>query len=291
MPMLTRALGGSDLELRRSAALGLGALAHPLVRAELQTAFELEDEPVARGFILIALAEQGDAEAVGFLAQVARKGTTLDRPWAALALGLAARASAGGADEAALDAIRDGLRSERNRSVKGAWMLAAGLARDAGSAAILRKAVADESDPRDRMFAALALGMIGDQEARPLLAERLGKETAPIAIVGLSQALGVYGEEADAPALLRAVREVEQPQMQALLSVAMGFHGTRGSLTGLLEIARDERGSAAARAAAVDALGLMLDPSAGLVLSDVSSDANFYAFPGWMDGVLSTFTL
>jgi HEAT repeat protein len=291
MPMLTRALGGSDLELRRSAALGLGALAHPLVRAELQTAFELEDEPVARGFILIALAEQGDAEAVGFLAQVARKGTTLDRPWAALALGLAARASVGSADEAALDAIRDGLRSERNRSVKGAWMLAAGLARDAGSAATLRKAVADESDPRDRMFAALALGMIGDQEARPLLAERLGKETAPIAIVGLSQALGVYGEEADAPALLRAVREVEQPQMQALLSVAMGFHGTRGSLTGLLEIARDERGSAAARAAAVDALGLMLDPSAGLVLSDVSSDANFYAFPGWMDGVLSTFTL
>jgi HEAT repeat protein len=288
LPLLTRALGGSDLQLRRSAALGLGALPHPLVRAELQTAFELEEEPVARGFILIALAEQGGEEAAAFLAKVARKGSTLDRPWAALALGLHARTSG---DQVALDAIRDGLRNDRNRSVKGAWMLASGIARDVESAPSLRRAVDRESDPRDRMFAALALGMIGDDEARPVLAARLERETAPIAIVGLSQALGAFGEENDAPVLLRTVRDVEQPQLQALLSVAMGFHGTQGSLTGLLEIARDERGSAASRAAAVDALGLMLDPFEGLVLADVSSDANFHAFPGWMDGVLSTFTL
>jgi HEAT repeat protein len=288
LPLLTRALGGTDLELRRSAALGMGGLAHPLVRAELQTAFELEDEPVARGFILIALAEQGGPQAAAFLAQVARKGKTLDRPWAALALGLHARTSG---DEAALAVLREGLATERNRSVKGAFMLAAGLARDGGSADHLRKAVDGASDPRDRMFAALALGMIGDEQARPLLAARLQRETAPIAIVGLSQALGAYGDESDAPALLAAVRGVDQPELQALLSVAMGFHGTEGALTGLLEIARDARGKPAARAAAVDALGLMLDPSAGLVLADVSSDANFYAFPSWVDGVLTTFTL
>jgi HEAT repeat protein len=141
------------------------------------------------------------------------------------------------------------------------------------------------------MFAALALGMIRDAEARPVLVAQLERETAPIAIVGLTQALGAFGEEGDAPALLRSVRQIEAPQLQVLLSVAMGFHGTQGSLAGLLEIARDERGSASSRAAAVDALGLMLDPSAGLVMADVSSRANFYAFPGWVNEVLATFTL
>jgi hypothetical protein len=58
-----------------------------------------------------------------------------------------------------------------------------------------------------------------------------------------------------------------------------------------LAIARDEQASAPARAAAVDGLGLLLDRQPGLMLQEVAASANFYAFPDWVNGMLTSFTL
>ena len=59
----------------------------------------------------------------------------------------------------------------------------------------------------------------------------------------------------------------------------------------LMAVARDESASSAARAAAVDGLGLLLDRQPGLMLQEVAADSNFSVFPDWVNGMLTGFTL
>jgi len=298
LPSLTHLLGDGQLEVRRSAALAMSGLKHPLAAPALETAYELEKEPVARGFLLLAIAEQGGDGAREFLVRVARTGPQATRPWAALGLGLLARAldDAGNAAQVKArgqigDILREGLGTEANHSAIGAWMLAAGLARDAQVVPSLRDAMIRSKDQRLRMFAALSLAMVGDTESRPLMLEQLEVETAPLAIVGLTQALGAFGVAEDGPALVEAVHEMRAPSTQALLAVALAFHGSDAAVTGLLAVARDESASTAARAAAVDGLGLLLDRQPGLMLQEVAADANFSVFPDWVNSILTGFTL
>ena len=298
LPSLTHLLGDGQLEVRRSAALAMSALKHPLAVPALQTAYELEEEPVARGFLLLAVAEQGGDGAREFLVKAARGGPQAARPWAALGLGLLARSLDDAGDEAQAkaraqigDVLREGLATEGNHSAIGAWMLAAGIARDAQVVPPMRDAMIRSKDQRLRMLAALSLAMIGDTESRPLMLEQLEVETAPLAIIGLTQALGAFGVAEDGPELVKAVHEMKVPATQALLAIAVAFHGSESALSGLMEIARDEQATAPARAAPVDGLGLLLDAQPGLMLQEVAASANFYAFPDWVNGMLTSFTL
>ena len=85
---LLRAAGSRHVEVRRSAALTLGELDHEGALAPLLTAFELEREPLARGFLLTAIASQGGTKARDFLVRTLERGPSGTRPWCALALGL-----------------------------------------------------------------------------------------------------------------------------------------------------------------------------------------------------------
>ena len=292
LPRITRLLGDGDVEVRRSAALAMSGTRHPLALPALKTAYELEKEPLARGFVLLAIAEQGGPAAQDFLVKAARGGPSAVRPWAALALGLLTRSTPEGkAREAACDVLREGLKSDVNHSTRGAWMLAAGIARDAGSAPKLRKQMVGASDQKQRMFAALALGMIGDEEARPLMLEQLRHEEAPLAAIGLAQALGVYGIAADGPALSRAMLALPEPEARSHVALALAFHGSAAAVEALMDVARDAQAPAETRAAALNGLGLMLDPQPELMLAEVSAASNFTVFPEWVDGLLTGFTL
>lgn len=298
LPSLTHLLGDGQLEVRRSAALALCGLRHSLAVPALETAYELEEEPVARGFLLLAVAEQGGDGAREFLVKAARGGPQAARPWAALGLGLLARSLDEPGDAvqqkaraAICTTLREGLSTEANHSAIGAWMLAAGIARDTQVVPPLRDAMIRSKDQRLRMFAALSLAMIGDTESRPLMLEQLELEQAPLAIIGLTQALGAFGVAEDGPALVEAVHEMRAPSTQALLAVALAFHGSESAVTGLMAVARDESASSAARAAAVDGLGLLLDRQPGLMLQEVAADSNFSVFPDWVNGMLTGFTL
>ncbi|HZM00162.1 MAG TPA: HEAT repeat domain-containing protein [Planctomycetota bacterium] len=298
LPRLTHLLGDGQVEMRRSAALAMSGLSHPLALAALKTAYEMEAEPTARGFLLLAVAEQGGDGAREFLIRAARGGPQTSRPWAALGLGLLARSLDDSRQPAGQPAyaeicatLREGLGSDVNHGARGAWILAAGIARDAGSVPRLRETMTGSKDQRIRMFAALSLAMIGDAGSRALMLEQLRHEDAPLAIVGLTQALGAFGVAEDGPALAAAVREMRVPSTQVLLAVALAFHGSEPALEGLLAIIRDESASSEARAAAVDGLGLLLDERSGLMLQEVAAAANFYVFPDWVNGMLTSFTL
>jgi len=288
LPKLTHALAGNDLQVRRSAALSMGGFEHPLVLPRLQTAFELEEEPMARGFILIAIGEQGGETARDFLVEVIDEGSSGARPWAALALGILARS---GDDDVARKAILAGLDVESDHSARGAYMLACGIARDREAGGALAGLVAESKDPRQRMFAALALAMSNAPEAHGVLRAQLETESSPLPRVALAQALGLIGVPDDAGVLVETLRDISVPDLQVLIAVALGFHGTEESMAGLMEIVRDDDTGATARGAALDALGLMLDASPGLQLVEASSSANFDVFPGWLIRALTTTTL
>ncbi len=281
-------LTGNDLQLRRSAALALGDLAHPMILPRLATAAEVEAEPLVRGFLCLSIGEQGTPEARDFLEQMLKDGPRQNRPWAALGLGILARQSD---DAAARAIIRKALDREANHDLHGAYILASGIARDTDAVGDLRERLVEAAHPHQRMFAALALAMIEDAGSRQLLRERVTVEPWPFARVAIAQALGYLGEAQDAPAILNTLSEMRNPGLQSLAAVAVGFHGSTEAVEGLIAMLEDPDTLTLPRASAVDSLGLILDEQPGMMLAEVSSDSNFTVFPNWVDGVLMSFTL
>lgn len=282
-------LSGSRLDLRRSAALALGEFRHPLALPALMTAFELEAEPLTRGFVLISIGKQGGEKARNFLTNVLEKGEGGLRRWAALGLGIDARAGSNAeSSERIGQVIRAAQRRERNRESMGAYWLALGLARDVHSLDVLRSALEGASDARERMYAASALALIGGEEAARLLRERLTAERAPMARVAAANALGVLGAPEDVPAIVDVLHQLTQPSLQGLAAAAVADSATPAALIALTELARAETGSGVRRAAAIEGLGMILSPYSPLSLADVSCEANYTVFNEWLSAVFQT---
>lgn len=285
---LTHALGSRDRQVRRSAALSLGQLQHPLVVGPLQTAFELERNPVTQGFLLMAMAEHGGENVRDMLADALDAGDRALRPFAALALGLQARVDN---DETSRELLREALEHAGNAGERGALVLANGIARDTDAVPTLARMLVEESDPDTRMLAALSLGMTGSDEALDALRGRFGEERSELALTGVAQAVATFGQPADAEPLLGALRTVHDPALTVLVAVAVAFHGTPESLAGLRAVANAVDTHDTTRATALEALGLMLDDQPGLQLARLTRNSNYRAFPGWLVGVLGNSTL
>jgi HEAT repeat protein len=276
-------LGARSLETRRSAALALGQVVDPLALPALQTAYDLEGEPVARGFLLLSIGEQGGDTARAFLVRELEQGPQIVQPWAALALGILGRDQN---DAAAAGAIRAGLAKERNVDARGAYLLGLGLARDAESVELLSRELAS-SQARTRMFAASALAICGAENARDALAAAFEGENSASVRAAIALALGHLGDPRDAEALVDALAAVHHPELKGQYAAALGLHGTIQAARGLAALLQAERAAEpAARAAALEALGVLLAEKQGLLVPRLSAGANFWAFPGWLAEML-----
>ncbi len=173
-----------------------------------------------------------------------------------------------------------------------AWLLACGLARDAEAGPALREALSESANPRLRMFAALALSMLRDDESLAALRERLEAEQAPLARAGVTLGVALYGRAEDAPRLLEELSSISNSVLQEQVASALGTHGSAPAAEGLrtLLLSGDDLPSGA-RAAAFDALGLLLDPVPGFLLTQVSAARNFSVFPEWLARALTSTTL
>ena len=288
LPQLTSAMTGPDIEVRRSAVVALAGFEHPLVPPSLQSAFARERDPLTRGFILLALGRQGGGDTCEFLRRTLDRGPHTARPWAALSLGLLARSHD---DQEARTVLVAALADGPTTADVAAFVLAAGIAREPRAVPFLRDALVDGSSPRLRLSAALALAMVESEESLPLLRERLAVETDPMVRVGVAQALGYFGKDEDAALLLHTARTMGNPALQGQVVAAMGIHGTGAALNGLFELATDTHASHAARAAAWDAVGLLLDSRPGLMLAHASAGTNYAVFPDWFTVMVTTQTL
>ncbi len=276
---LQDALAGRGVETRRSAAIALGRTEHELVAPHLMTAFEVEREPLARGFLLIAIGRRGGDRAKTFLAEQMNSGDAALRPWAALASALIVR-------RADAPELRAAIRSADIPD--GARCLALGLAGDAASVektgAILREAAA----PADRLYAAAALGLIGGDEAHDVLVSALVHEKDEQIRTEICQALGGMGRPADAARIAGALAQTKSGRRAAHWGAAAGFHRTEEMLTALMKLVADPATTPAARAAAVEGLGLLLDPAPRPTLPALLRDANFAVMPSWLRTALTT---
>lgn len=274
---LTKILNGPRTELRRSAATALGTLDVPVSAPTLKTAFELEKEMLTRGLILIALGRTGGPDDVAFLAEVLAEESAPLRPWAALALGLIAREHA---DEAARKVLREAYAEENSADARGAFLLAFGLGRDARALDLLRTSL-DANRADQRGHAALGLALLGGAEARTALLARLGEERSDLARTNMAHALGCLGDERDSAVLVETMTTLKSPTMQRVAALALSYHGSRDAFDGLLALTRDRATSPGSKAAAIQAVGMMLEGEARLDLARLSRRSNFPAFPEW----------
>jgi HEAT repeat protein len=273
---------GSQLELRRSAALALGEIEHPLVPAALMTAHDLEKEPLTRGFLAISLGRCGGAKVRAYLMDTLEHGDGPDRPWAALALGILAH-ERGDADAAR--AIRWGLRHESRTPDRGAYWLALGLTRDGESLPILQDALARSADPQSRMYAAQALALLGGEKARDVLRARWNDERSTLVSSQIALALGVLGSNGDESTIGTILATVAEPALQGQVASAMAFHGSYAALGRLAELLGTD---GLARASAIDGLGMMLAPVQPLELCASTRSSNYTQFAEWLEEAATT---
>lgn len=271
-------------EVRRAAAWALGAIrvdpsvpdavdvARAAVSQLVQTA-QADDDPAVRRWATLAIGEWTLAHA-----DDARSDPTLIEFHRRALAGLD-----GAADEVACRWIAAGIHA----SIDATWRPELVVA--------LRERVAEAPEPAIRAVAAAALGVAGDPAAIPTLRQRLAAEDDVEAAAAIVEALGVLGDPRSRGAIERlCVEATASPVRRAALGAAarLAGPGTVSVLIRALEAARDDREReaaatalaslgdaraieplrrlaldvarpAAARAQAVAALGVLVDPAVG----------------------------
>ena len=275
LPELLDAVHGRVVDERRAAASALGEV--PGALDALLTAQELEDEPLARGLLLLSIGEQGGERARAYLIERLEKGKKNEFAWAALGLGLLAGQDEDAEARAALRAAFD----EAGQSQRESLALALGLARDREAHGRLVATLADSRADRLRMFASVALGLIDDKAGHAVLLEALVSVNCPYARSGMALALALQDEPGDVARLAQLLASERRPESLRDLALALGL---RGSSETVAELARllEADVPVAVHAATVDALGLALDEAPRLAATRLGRDSNYAAWPAWV---------
>ena len=279
---LGKLLVGNRLDVRRSAALALATVRDPSVLPALKSAFAAEADPLARGFLLISIGRQGGDGAREFLLQVGRDRESAMRKWAALGLGVLARAEQRSDLGAAIRGLA--VRERSHESIPAYW-IAEGLARDEESLEGITAGLTGAVDPVHRMYAATSLALLGGETSEMALRDRIDVEESALVRASIASALGYLGRPEDAHALAAAMRTLRDPDLQGLTATALSFHGSVEAFQTLVEITNQKSGAVVRRAAAIEGLGMMLAPAEPLLLAEISRAANYTVFPEWVKGL------
>lgn len=204
------------------------------------------------------------------------------RKVAALAVGIALRPEPPeNADGARRDFRRKAVATlaanadEGDPELRGAAMLALGLARDVTSVTRLLALLARRDvDVALRARSATALGLLGLATAEPLAALRAA--IVPPVPDGVrreaSRALGFLGDVSALPSLLAEVRADGPDGERSRAAVAVAALRRTQAADALIELAGDRSAADLARAIAVAALGVLADPEGVRSLSRLASD-------------------
>ncbi|MBL8863402.1 MAG: hypothetical protein JNK02_15530 [Planctomycetes bacterium] len=285
--------------VRQSAvqALGLvangGGEAHDARARALLRLASGEGDRLARRFAWIALARVGarpgrdgrDAlvESRALLTGLLARGSTPERPWLALALGVGERAArARGVDtpSGVYDALERAVREHTSPTEAGAHLLALALAGAPASGPVLLARLASLSDDEVRAHAALALGLSGVTAAiEPLRRVVPEARYRPTLLREASIALGLLGDTSVTSELVRILEDSRGLTALAAVATALGYVGDRGAVEPLLAIASDAARDASARAFAIVALGLLGDPRPLPWNTPLALDTNWWLPP------------
>lgn len=239
------------------------------VRATLTRQAEQGDLQ-ARCFARMALADTSsrgpDSVAVArtreLLVDGLARGSSRERPWNALALGVLehARRGKGAPDADSARGLQNALEDARSPEDVGALAIACGLAGVQGAEPVLVKRLPDTKEPRAQGYVALALGLLDARSAvEPLRALLVESRTCSEKLPQTALALALLEDPKLVPDLLALLyRGTSQSTMSAALA-ALAAVGDRRALPPVLAVLEDRANSPFTRAASIAALGRICD--------------------------------
>jgi HEAT repeat protein len=275
LPAVVRALGDRDKEVRRQAALSLGALAKPEDAGAVKALLRLlgnDRDAQTRAFAAVSLGEIGATIAADSLLNAYRKGDSTVVPYAAL--GLAFLARNGGMTEKIAPVLRGQLGSRGSNDLRGALAIALGILGDRPSVKPLIRVLEKRGDPALRAHVAIALGLIGSDEARPALRAAVAERSSPDLQREAAIALGLLGDREAADILETLVRSGRTEYVRGSAALALGRLATPQKASALREYLADDGNPATTRAFVAVALGLVLDRADVPMLSRVGEHFN-----------------
>jgi HEAT repeat protein len=283
----------TDHYVRQSAAIAIGVLADAGQADATGPLFDYiaEGRDVqTRHFCFISLAQIGgrDIQAGANRAfherlttllgrQITKPDPTTNRPWAALAAAIYARAQ-GDARSALAERLTDGYRRERNPSTKAAFAIAAGLANLTSLSETIFADFLEVKDAEFRGYAAVALGFLKHTDASEVLnAQCRLKSVTPTYRLSVATGLGLMGDPEATTTLTAALGDARTLGVSSAVAKALGLIGDKRAVEPLTRIATDEDVQAISRAFACVALGLVCERSDLPWNARIAADNNYRA--------------
>lgn len=242
--------------------------------------------------------EPGASAARNHLASWLARGSTAERPWAGLALGLLEReasTSGGRVSSGVVEALVKALREHSSPAESGAYCIALGLARAHTVDDVLLAELARPDDVT-RGHAAVALGLVGAARAvEPLRALAASSRFRPGLLRDASVGLGLLGDKSIALELVAQLEDARGLAAQAAIAAALGWVGDERAVDPLLALLAKPSTSSGARAFAIVALGAICDRDDLPWNGRIAADVNYWLppatllDPGTGTGVLDLF--
>lgn len=299
---LSRALETGSTEaavVRQSCVLALGVVAdgdgdaHDVRARALLKLASTEGDRLARRFAWISLAEVGArtgtegrnalGETRSYLLGLLLRGSTQERPWLSLALGVGERAAldAGAPGSTAVhEVLQKAIREHTSPGEAGAHVLALALTDAPAAGAVLLERFAQLADDEARADCALALGIARTTAAiDPLRAIVLESRYKPRLLREAAISLGLLGDHSLTMQLVEMLRDARGLSALSSVATALGYIGDERAVEPLLAIAADAGRDASARAFAIVALGLLGDPRPLPWNTPYALDANWWIPP------------
>jgi len=278
IPLLARVLKsrGAQVHTRRSAAIGLGMLmrSEDLSEEQLEEgekvllrAFRFDRDPLVRGYVAMSMGAAYRPVGIDLLRKALSGKDRIVRPYAALALGLAAERASDGRK------IRTFLLHELRRSkdieTTAALSIAVGISGEAQGRDDLFKCLKRKRlNDGVRAPAIQALGLLRrpSPEIEATLTEALDAKSGTI-VEDASLALGFLGQRSTARMLVKKLVETKSASVQVHMVAALSHLGSTAAIDPLLQVLGNSKGKYTMRCSAASALGILADPRA--------SDVNF----------------
>lgn len=265
----------------QGAALALGQLGDSdgdgpdaAIRKALQRTFRRNADQQTRNFALISLAHAagrpgregstaGAAPSLAALVAVLDTGATMQKPWAALAVGVLGRSldDAGSArSDEPETALRKALQSTRTPELNSATALALGILRDLGSRELLIELLGQTSDTQVRGYAMIGLGLMQARGSLPKIEGILSESKyQPDLVQTAAVSLALMQDTELVPKLIEMLRSNASVPAQGAICYSLGNVGDVRAAQALVEMSADEELGATARSVAISALGLVAD--------------------------------
>ena len=279
----------AQVHTRRSAALAFGLLlrsdrldADQVLKARraLMRAFDKERDPLVQGFCAVSMGNAREPFGMDVLqSAVDRSGNAVVRPYAALALGLAARRLDGKKARKVRNFLLREFPKARDVELAGALSIALGLSRaKEAKERLFERLEWKRLKAAVRAPAIQGLGLLGETSPRieRTLIEALEDGTHRVE-EDAALALGMLGRRSAARILVDKLVRTRSEPVQAHMVAALSHLGGTAAIEPLLAVLADASNKHTIRASAASALGILVDDRACDPLFQIDASTNPYA--------------